>query len=541
MSKLLRTSTCVLVVMLMGLTLPADGEAQRTRDATPQARVTSMKAAGSSAADIARELRRAERLTADQVRVLLQRAGFDVPTVESAIAQVYGGSDRRPTAARGAMTASPRAGTATPRGAPRPVTMSGGPTRVGPEPPRLSVQLRNVQSGTVTLDLASSDSPTVMRFANSLSELRTAPWQPYSPTASFALNGLFPAQVAVQLGKPIGPASHPVNGPHAESDPQVVRDDALMQLERHLDVRWTSAYGSYEDVPGELVVRLKEVGGARQIRVDALDLCGSGSGSGSFVPSSGSDSPSPTVAQESPGTFRLGVEGRFTGPTTDCEASFLVLGDGGNFDPGVQYSIRGRQSDFRIRSWARNSTDQPARFAYLPDFSNSNFMAPGECTMTHEGGKVTIEAVSGLVPLVCDFRSPEVLLHEVVEVTALHWKLEVFPAGKESDFHCKIGSLTRPTPGIHFAANRGTRAVTPQTTDYFFTTQGANPQLPDGIAPEVGGDLSTAKERRWILPLRAVLSCDPRESPTTNPMGDRIRLTLDRIDYRAPRGFNVMN
>ncbi len=539
MSNRLRISTCLLALVLAYLAVPTDGAAQRSQGANPADRVTALKAAGVSAHDIAGELQRTDRLDADGVRKLLAEAGFDSPTVEAAVEGVFGRTSSSSTVAGPPGRASGGTGTATGRGTMRPVTRSGGPTRVGPAPPKLSVQLRSFQSGAATLDINSSDDPTAMRFANNLEGIRTAPWQAYEPTATFSLNGLFPAQVVVQVGKPVGFASHPVNGPHVESDPQVVRDPALMQIEDHLLLIWTGR--PFVGVPGKMLLRLTGLGDVRQIRVDNLEVCNPGSGGSPFGPANGASAPIQEVTQDTPDVFSIRLEGRFSRPTSGCVASFLLLGDGGNFDPGVQYSVRMEDASFSIGRMPRHRTEKTSSFEYRPDLQRGFDFAPGECQKSSEDGRLVIEAASGIVPLICEFWSPAVLLPETLTVTALSWRLDRIPAEGGSGFHCRLGIPTRVVPGYHFEGVRGSELISHTRTDYFYTTVDANPLLPGDILPDVLGDLSTAKERNWILPLRAVLSCDPRQDFDGGLVGDRIRLTLNHILYEAPSALQSGN
>ena len=551
MSSVLRFTTVCIAVLALSVLTPPMASAQRTQSTSADATVSRLKAGGNTATEIARILQRDYRLTRSQAEQLLRNAGFDTRTVNAALQTVYGSTTSPTTTTRTTTetatgtatrgTSPTTRTTATLRGTSGGATISGGPTRAGPAPPQLSVQLLNAQGGTATVQLASGDAPTAMRFANSLAELTTATWEPYSPTASFAMNGQFPAQVVVQVGKPVGMAAHPVNGPHAESDPQVIRDDALMRNDGHLTLRWESSIGPWTDAPGDLVARVEGLGNAGPVGLENIRWCSG------LRELEGFGAPQPRVTRVDPGTLEIRAHGEFrSGEVSGCEVSFTALGEGGNFDPGVEYSYR-RSADLPnpIRRMPSHRTGETAAFLYRPRFSYSGPAgpiqpgAPGDCRHEIRNGKLVIEATSGPLPLLCAVWSEEVLLPQGMEVTALHWRVVEYPAGESGRFHCKVGPFTRATPGVHFEGGRGRESVAPGKTAYFHTTYDANPLLPDGIAPDVDADLSTPMKRHWILPLQATLSCDPREGLDDGLIGDRIRLILNSIEYTAPPGLPV--
>lgn len=427
----------------------------------------------------------------------------------------------------------------------RPVQMSGQPGMVGPPKPSFQASVQSVQGTMATVSLTSADAPTAMRFANSREELLQASWQPFTASPTFAMNGHFPAQVWVQVGLPVGPGAHPVDGPHVESDPFPLRDPQLGAGRAHLDVDFVSGHGTFVHVPGTLRFRLHGVGEARQIRVQELHACRGAPGLEGPIrfltmdPSTAAQ-PRPTVERGPDGSFTIRLEnGHFDRTMRECTSSIRLLGDGGNFDPGVEYVWTERSQGFRIRNWERYSTTQTAQFPFKPAFGTDSGLATATCDVRVIGQRVVLEASSGPLPNACIFQSPEVLLPPYTLVHGLVWRIEELPADPDGGFHCQLGpGQDFRNPVLRFNGGRGRQSVEPLVTDYAFVTHEANPLLPDNIRPEVNADLSTAARRDWILPLQAVLTCAPFVHVNAGGASvDRIRLILDTIHYQGVRNI----
>ncbi len=548
MSTSLRTLALALVLLIMGFLSASDVAALQARGATPQTTVRTMLARGGSAAAIAQQLKQQYRMEREQVARLLKESGFDGAAIDAALRSAFG--DARGTAAqprRAVTSAIPRAirpGTRTTQPstrAPQPATMSGPPPAVGPPKPSVSVSLVSMSpSHLATIEVSSSDAPTAMRMANNEAELRTAPWQPYQPNVNFTVNGFFPVQVVVQVGKPVGPAAHPVNGPHVVSDP--------VRTKNHNDnnsnhpwvrsylrvVSWQAAAGSggppqsdfgYRDTEGTLTLRLDGLGDVEEIDVAQLEVCRPNY----YV----TEGPSRSVSKSGDGSFLIKVRGyvefvpEWLSP--HCRHQILLLGKGGNFAPGVSYTLH-EADGFRFRDPPSQTTDQTFDFAYGPKMGVSGLptsLATSGCQVSRgSGGRLTLEMRSGPVAGNCDFTSPAVYLPRGIDVTALHWRVDEFPSANSDSFHCKVVVIPSGATTTQWV-------VDPSETDFFNTTEG--PFLPsaDLPPPPPGENWSHAGTRDWVVPLRASMQCDAHIEVGAGLEVDRIRLVLDRIEYRA--------
>ena len=420
-----------------------------------------------------------------------------------------------------------------------PARIDGQPGMVGPPKPVFTATLAGTGGLEATLSLSSADSPTAMRMANTREALRTAPWQPFQPDAAFTTNGFFPAQVWVQVGLPVGPAAHPVQGPHVESDPVVLRDPALGTGRTHLEASFVSNHGPHYGVPGTLTFRLRGLGDARQIRVVEIDACHgiSGTNQGPRFAAVGSDpkrQPRPEVGRATDGSFVVHLKsGEFSLPVSLCRTTIRLLGDGGNFDPGVEYTWTEDTRDV-ARPWPQLSSNQTARFTPGPRFSTDPVVGQGICDVRVVGQRIVLEASGGPTPNACVFTAPEVLLPPFMALDRLVWCVEHLPATPGGEARCELARQDSRHPVLRFFPSRGRVYVAPGNDDYGHETSEANPILPGEIAPDVDVDLSSPRIRRWILPMVAALRCEPFvRVENGRPVVDRIRLVLDRIHYRA--------
>ncbi len=543
----IRPLLLALFMVIGGGLRATDAAALQSRGATPQGTVRTMEAKGSSATDIARQLKDQYRLERDDVASLLGGAGFDRAAIDAALRSVYGdartmATPQRATARAGIPRATrPGTRTAQPRTrASQPATQSGPPTAVGPSKPSASATLAYLSPGGVArVEVSSSDAPTAVRMANSIAELQTAEWQPYQPTLEFTVNGFFPTQVVVQVGKPVGPAAHPVNGPHVVSDPESTHPGNHQPeplVGSHIRVVSWQPGGSagppqtdsgYRDVYGTLTLKVDGLGGAEEANIDLWRTC-----QPNYFPDR-----SETISKSNDGSYIIEVHGYVEAvdwqDSDQCVNSAFIVGKGGNFDPGVSYLLSEMDGGFRFRNAPLESTNQTFGFPYGPKLAFSGpvtSLATSGCQVSQSGGKLIMEMRSGPVAGNCEFTSPAVYLPRGIDVTALHWRVEELPSGNGGSFHCEVV----PVPSVFTSEHQG---VDPSNTDYFVTTNGSFAPSANLPPSPPGEDWSDAKERDWVRPLSASLRCDAHVEVGGGVEVDRIRLVLDRIEYRDALGI----
>lgn len=409
-------------------------------------------------------------------------------------------------------------------------TVSGGPQSLVSPPLALTASVSTGatvalgQSGVFALKLTSADQPTVYRIANSKKALQTTAWKALEPYPAFAPNGLFPSQIVVQVGKPLGTASHPVNGPHRMSNPVIVDHPSIPRLAPEPTVRsWNTQHGgNYTYVDGNLNIALNGLGNdTENIHISELSVCAN-----SFR-----FSQPPAITRDVAGVFVLSGPGRFLQHRSDCRIQAQIVGDGGNFDTGIAYAYDRTDAAFAIARRPELSVSKTAAFAYGPKF-NPHLSGAGNCTVgTNNAGKLYFEVTSGVLTASCGFLASELLVPESMTLKGLYWKVEEYRATSDSQFHCGV-STSYPSDETRYWY----KVVSPTKHDYFYDTDGANPILPGDVAPQVNADLSTAKPRQWVVPLKARLGCSVfvAQGPGGALRYDRLRLVLDRIDYFAP-------
>lgn len=542
-----RSLVLALAVLLAGAVHATDVAALQARGTTPQTAVRTMVARGGSVTDIARHLKDQYRLKSDEAARLLVNAGFDERSVTDAIRSVYGNA---PTAAprvrRGIPSGVPqnRPGTRNARPSTRgsqPATQAGPPSAIGPSQPRASVSLVSLgPTGLATIAVASDDSPTAMRIANNVAELPTAPWQPYQTTANFTVNGFFPVQAVVQVGVPAGPGSHPVNGPHVVSRPQTTLRSpgnavATTLVGSHMSVEsWQPDGGgparsdfAYRDTYGTLTLRLEGLGDVEELQFSSLRPCSPNVFRQESMEVSKTGTGSYSIE------FRGYVEAFETPDSPSCVHQAYIRGKGGNFEPSVSYSLFEVDDGFRFTDLPNQSTDQTFDFPYGPKVEFVGplpSLATSDCKVTRSPtGKLILEMRSGPVAANCEFRSRAVFLPMGIDLTALHWNVEDLPSGGSGTSHCRVVPIPSGVTNTHMG-------IDPGVTNYFNTTDGAFTPTADIPPPPPGENWSESKSRDWLVPLTAQLRCDAHVAVGDGLEVDRIRLVLDRIEYRAAPG-----
>lgn len=409
------------------------------------------------------------------------------------------------------------------------------PSTLRPRPTIRDIRLtRDRRQPGFAISVVASIEATAFRFADSLAAINSAPWHPISEARLFRPNGMLPAQVVVQVGTPVGPATQGMSGPFVRSKPQAkpLPGGHGSRLSRP-SYDFHNRGKSYENVRLFFSFRLDGLGeNVGDVRIDNASICGNDfvvSAPPMFAPAGW------LISQD-----RVVVGGLFNRAIDSCRIRFRLLAEGGNFAPGQSIVIDETIAVDVARRPLLSLDRDYAHLFYRPRLALSYPQSPGCSKPRFRNGKLTLTVTSGVVPADCHYDSEALFLPDAVSNYRLHWKLIEQPASSQGGFHCQLGGSrwTRYGDATRPDFNSYQAKIRPTVSDYVHATTEANPAWADTVLLEAEGeDLDRAGVlRRWLKPLRVRLTCDPYvgSSGHNKPGVDRLHLVLDRVEYRAP-------